>query len=112
MAVFHLAAMSKVARIGKGRRDGAVGLERCVPAAVVEVEMGVEDNVHLFWSNSSCGKRARKKFLIALDFTHLRGLLVADSGFDQDSLLSSSDNDSVEPQQNAVLFVRRRALLP
>ena len=45
MPVRDLAGVGKVVRVFEGRRHRAVGVQGGVPAAVVEVQMGVDDDV-------------------------------------------------------------------
>ena len=51
MAVGDFAAMGEVARVGKSRPDAAVGAAGGVPSAVIEVEVGVDDDVDFFRAN-------------------------------------------------------------
>src|SRR6266702_5955298 len=83
-----------------------------VPAAVVEVEMRVDNYVDLLHLDSCSSKRRGQKLLVAVDLAHLRRLLVADPGLNQHRLLPGAHDNSVEPQQDAVLVVGRGALLP
>src|SRR5216683_4758540 len=83
-----------------------------VPAAVVEVEMRVDDDVHLIRLNSGRSERRRQKLLVAVDLAHLCWLLVADPGLNQHRLLPGAHDNGVEPQQDAVLVVGWGALLP
>src|ERR1700761_5985712 len=100
MAVFHLATMSEVARVGKRRGDRTIAVQRCVPAAMVEVKVSVNDDVDLVWANAGGCQGSGQKLLIAMDLAHLCRLLVADSGLDQDGLFSCSDNDSIKAKQD------------
>src|ERR1700722_19365765 len=110
--MFHFAAVSKVARVRKCRSYGAIGVERGVPTAMIEMEGAVDNNVPLFGPYAGCRQRLWEEFLISLDLAHLGRLLVADPSLDQHSLPAGSHNHGVEAEQNAVQRVRRRTLLP
>jgi len=65
--VTDFAAMREVAGVGERRGDAAIGSARGVPAAVVEVKVGVDDNVDFFRANLGGGKRAWELVFGALD---------------------------------------------
>src|SRR5207245_252426 len=92
--------------------DGAVRVERGVPAAVVEVQVRVDDDVYFLGTNASSGERGRQQLLVGVDLAHLGGLLVADAGLDDHGVFAGADDDGVEAEQDAVLVVGRDALLP
>src|SRR6185312_9126086 len=104
--------MRKVAGVGKSRHDAAIGRACRVPSAMVEVQMGVDDNIDLFGPNPSGLESARKLLLRVENVAKLFRKLVADAGFNRNGVLARADNDRVEPEQDAVLVVGWRALLP
>ena len=112
MTVGDLAGVGEVAGVGEGGGDGAIGVEGGVPATVVEVEVGIDDNVDLLGVDTGGGERGGEEFLIAVDLTHLGGLLVADAGLDEDGVVSGADDGGVESQEDAVLVVGGGAFLP
>src|SRR5580700_1368685 len=112
MAVLHLAAMREVARVGEGGHHATLWRKRRVPAAVVEMQVRVDDDVDLFRTNAGRGKGMRQLFLCPINLAELRRKLVADPGLDGDGVLSRPHDDRVQPQQDSVLGISWRALLP
>src|SRR6185437_3881915 len=55
---------------------------------------------------------ARKLLLGVENLAKLFRKLIADAGFNRNGVLARADNDRVESEQDAVLVVGRRALLP
>lgn len=68
--VGELTGGEEVARVGEGGGDGAVGVEGGVPAAMVEVQVGVEDVGHLFGADAGGGEGGGEKLLVGVDFAH------------------------------------------
>src|SRR3981189_290175 len=112
MAVFHLAAVREVAGVGEGRRYRSVRLECRIPAAVVEVEMGVDHDIDLLHADAGGSQRRRQKLLVAVDLAHLLRLLIADSGLDDYSMPARPYDHGIESEEDAVLLIRGHTLLP
>ena len=67
MAVVDFAAMGEVAGVGEGGDDAAIGSAGGVPAAVVEVEVGVDDDVDFFGADVGGGEGAGELLFCAVD---------------------------------------------
>ena len=67
MAVRDFAAMGEVAGVGEGGDDAAFGSARGVPSAVVEVEVGVDDDVDFFGADFGGSEGARELLFGAVD---------------------------------------------
>src|ERR1700761_1506377 len=104
-AVGELAGGKEVARVGEGGRDGAVGMEGGVPAAVIEVEMRVEDVRDFLGADAGGGERGRKELVVLMDLPHFWGELVAEAGLDDDKRGGHADDEGVEAEEDAVLVV-------
>ena len=112
VAVLHLAAMGKVAGVGEGGGHAAVRMQRRVPAAVVEVQVGVDHNVHLRRVHAGCGIGLEQQLLVAEDLAHPGRMLVADAGLDDHGVPARAHHRGVQSQPDAVVRVRRDAPLP
>ncbi len=106
------AAMREVAGVGEGGDDAAVGSASGVPSAVVEVEMGVDDDVDFFRTNLGGFERVRELLLGAINLVEFGRELVADAGFDGDGVLTGAHDDGIEAEKDAVLRVGGSAFFP
>ena len=112
MPMLHLAAMREVPRVRKRRNHLSIlGLRR-VPPAVVEVQVGVDDNIDLVHRDPGGREGGRQLLLRAEDLPHFPGKLVADARLDDHGMLPGADHDGVRPQQDPVQLVGRRTPLP
>ncbi len=89
-----------------------VGSARGIPAAVVEVQVRVDNDVNFFGTNAGGLEGMRQLLLRTKDAAQFIAELIADSGFDHNGVFAGANDDRVQSQQNAVLLVGRRALLP
>ena len=81
--MFVFSGLGIVLCVGECRND-FVALADGVPAAVVEVEMGIDDDVDLFGINFRSGEILEQLGLVAVNFLLLFIELIADAGFDED----------------------------
>ena len=110
--MLHLAAMREVTGIGKCGHHFAMFVQTRVPAAVVEVEMRVDDDVHIFKSDAGGGEALRRSCFASKTARSFSGSLLPMPGFDNDGVLTGTDNDGVEAKLDAVLRIRGCTLLP
>jgi hypothetical protein len=110
--VRELAGSEEVAGVGEGWGDGAVGVEGGVPAAVVEVEVGIEDVGDVFGADAGGGERGGEEFVVLVDLAHFGREFVAQAGFDDDERGRHADDEGVEAEEDAVLVVGRGAAAP
>src|SRR5205823_12236414 len=83
-----------------------------IPSAVVEMQMAVDHDVDLFRRNSRSGQVLQQLRRLTVNHLHFFRELVADSGFDQDCLLSGADHDRVESDRHKIILVRLDLLAP
>lgn len=112
VAVLDLAAVGKVAGVGEGGGDGSVGVKGGVPAAMIEMEMGVDNVRDFIRTNTGGGEGGGKLRLMDVDSSHLFRLLVANTGLDDDDGFSGADDDGVEAEEDAVLVVGGGTFVP
>src|SRR5271170_486866 len=112
MSMLDLSAMRKVARVRKRRDNLAIGGEGCVPSAVVEVQMRVDDDIDFFERNPSRSERSRQLLLRIKDFPYFGWKLVTDAGLDHHRMLPGPNHNGIQPKQYPVEFIGRRAPLP
>src|SRR5208337_1144760 len=77
-----------------------------VPAAVVEVKMGIDDDVDVFGRDSGSGEIREQLRGLTVELDHAFGEFVAHAGLNQDILLARADEERVQPCCHIVLFVR------
>ena len=106
-AVRELSGGEEVARVGEGGRDGAVGVEGGVPAAVVEVQVGVEDVGDVFGADAGGGEGGGQELVVLVDLAHLWGELVAEAGLDDDERRGHADDERVEAEEDVVVASAR-----
>ncbi len=94
------------------RRHDLVALERRVPAAVIEVQVGVDHDVNVFRRNAGGGQIVQQLCRLAENLNQSFRQLVADPGFDQDRLLASADHDGIQSHRNVVVLVGLYFLAP
>src|SRR5581483_2926120 len=83
-----------------------------VPSAVVEVKVGINDDVHIFRGNASRSEVFQQLRRLAEDLHHLLRKLVAGAGLDQDVLLSGADQDRVQTGADKIVLVGRELPRP
>ncbi len=85
--------------------DLAVFVADGVPAAVVEVEVGVDDDVDVFRSDAGSSEICEELGGLAVELDHAIGELVAHAGFDQYVFLSGADEQRVKAGLDVIPFV-------
>ena len=111
MGVFHLALLHVIG----GARETSAGLAVLVigvPAAVVEMQVGVDDDVDLVGRHAGLLKALQQARLVIVNGAPLVAELAADAGVDQHIVLAGADQQRVGAQRNPVELVRRDAFLP
>src|ERR1700733_3258671 len=103
--MFHFTTVSEVSCIRKCRCYGAIGVEPGVPAAMIEVQVTVDDDVDLVRPYARGCQGMGEEFLITMDVPHLWRLLVADAGLDQHCLAAGSHDDGIQTENDTVLAV-------
>ena len=66
-AVREFAGGEEVARVGEGGCDAAVGVESGVPAAVIEVEMRVQNVGDVFGADAGSGERGGEELVVLVE---------------------------------------------
>ena len=87
-------------------------MEGGVPAAVVEVEVSVEDVGHVFGTDAGGGEGRGKELVILVDLAHFGRELVAEAGLDDNERRGHADDEGVEAEEDAVLVVGGSAAAP
>ena len=114
MRVLPFAAPRVIARLGKSGPHRGIGQDG-VPAAVVEVEVRVDDDIHAFRIDRVAADYFRHRGRNGGEFHALARLLarlIACAGFHQDSVAASLDDVAVEGQPDAVFLIRLELFAP
>lgn len=112
MAVLHLSAMDEIAGVGKSGDDAAIRVAGGVPAAVIEMQMGVEDDVHVFGLDVRRLEAVHQQLSGVEDAALLFAQFVANAGFDHYGMSAGADDDGVGAEHDLVSRVGRGALFP
>ena len=119
-----LSLLHDVARVRKRRAHRARRIDVRVAAGVIEVEVGIDDELHVRRAVPRGGDRVlevragdalivqRAAVLQAVDLVELRALLVARAGVDENEAVVMLDQQAAHAEWNAVPVVGRDALLP
>src|SRR6266851_433781 len=107
MGVLPFAFLDVVLCFWKGGY-GFTGAEHGVPSAVVEVQVGIDDDIDVAGRNADGTEVVEKLGGLAVELRHLFGEFVADSGFDEDGGATAffvPDEDGVQAGRYAVALV-------
>src|SRR5579864_6461163 len=109
--MFPLALGREVSCIGKRGHCRAVFVNG-IPAAMIEVQVRVNDNVDFFRGNTSRAQIFQQLFLRFKNLLPLLLQFIADTGFNQDVLLACANEHRIAAHGDAVELVRWSFLLP
>src|SRR5579859_545548 len=110
-SVLPLAQRSVVLRLGE-RGDGLPVLINRIPAAVIKMKMGIDDDIDLVGGHAGGGEVFQQFFLGLEDLLALLFQLVADPGFDQKVLTAGAHQHGVAADGDAVERVGLDLLFP
>ena len=92
MGVVPLAFLNVIFCFRK-RSNHRVALANRVPTAMIEMQVGVENDVNVFWGDAHRAQVLQQFRRLAVYFDHRFRKFVADSGLDQYRLRSSPHHD-------------------
>src|SRR5437868_5602697 len=111
----HLCTRNEITGVGECRNRFTRGVEFCVTACVIEVQVRVDYDRDLVSRTTGARFQCLAERACAVNAVHrnlLRGPLVADAGFDQNFLGPGIDEHAVHVHANPVLVIRRTDLRP
>jgi len=94
------------------RRHESIAAPNRVPSAVIEMEMGVDDDVDVFRGDSGGVEVLEQLGRLLVDLRHLLRQFVADAGFDQDVLVAGAHEQRIQSCIDAVLRIGHDFLRP
>ena len=94
------------------RGDHLIALPDGVPAAMIEVQVSVDDDVDVFRRNARRAELLQQLCRLAVDLDHSFREFVAHAGFDQHGLRPGAHHDRVQSQGHQVVGVRFYLALP
>ena len=94
----------KIGRIGKGRHPAAI-LQACIPADMIDVQVGAKDKIHVFERNTQGIEVFDIGGALLMPVAEIGPVfMVADTGIDQNDVLRSADNKGVQAHHQQVRF--------
>src|SRR4030095_10908669 len=96
-----LGLRSVIRRFGK-RCDDLIAFPDCIPAAMVEVQMSVDNDVNVFGSDASRPQFVEQPCSLTMNFDHALGEFVPHSSLDQDIVITSANEERVQSGSDEV----------
>ena len=111
--VLEFAAMDEITRIRKRGHRQSIDDAR-IPAAVIEVEMRVHDDINLLGLKAARSqlREQPRRALKGVDLAFFRVPFISGSGFHQNPLRRCANEQRIHGQRDAILVVGRRDALP
>src|SRR5207245_8859820 len=96
---------------GKSRRHRAL-LPHRVPAAMIEVQMGIDDDVDVLRTHAAGRKIVEQLRRLAVNLHHLFRQLVADPSLDENVLFAGANEQRIEPGDDEIFLIRDQLARP
>ena len=100
-----------ILRVRKGR-DHLIAAPHRIPAAVIKMQVGVDDDVDIFRRDPGGVQVVEQFGRLFVDMHHLFGQFVADASFDEDVFLAGAHEQRIQSRFEPVLLVGRDLLRP
>src|SRR5260370_21739866 len=114
VSVFPL-ALARVVSSARERGPHDPFLQASIPAAMVPVQMGIDDHIDALWVDALIGNQIGKRVQARRQLHPLSRPavhLVSATGLDEDGVLSGLHHVAIESQRHQVAPIRRKLLAP
>ena len=96
----------------KRRRNCSITLAKCVPTAMIKVEMRVDDDIDFRRIYPCFVELLHEQHFVSVNRDGLVGQLISDPSLNDDRLVASTHHERVESEPEAIEFVGRHFLVP